>query len=232
MTKPLITFRSDTDPIPLTYQQLDDNFRNLRDATLTFNAGTGGTAVTIDLNGQVTLVAGTNVSITGNNTNKTITINATGGGGLSNPLTEDLNTASFKIRNDYVGQLVLDGNDGIRVLDEGVTSEWVQVNPFDGITNRRTINTDFSLKLVHNATERARITLQAETASLRNSISFHLDKAHLGRIVFTNGVTLHQGITTTQRDAIGGTAVDGMIIYNSTLGKFQGRAAGAWVDLH
>jgi hypothetical protein len=230
MTKPLITFRSDTDPIPLTYQQLDDNFRNLRDATLTVNAGTGGTAVTVDLNGQVTLVAGTNVSITGNNTNKTITINSSGG--LSNPLTEDLNTGAFKIRNDYSGQLVLDGNDGIRVLDEGVTTQWVQINPFDGITNRRTTNTDFNIRLTNDLNERARITLQGLTASLRNQISFHLDQGHLGRIVFTNGVTLHEGITTTQRDAIGATSVNGMIIYNSTLGKFQGRAAGAWVDLH
>lgn len=37
-------------------------------------------------------------------------------------------------------------------------------------------------------------------------------------------------MTTTQRDAL--TAADGMIVYNSTTGKFQGRASGAWVDLH
>jgi hypothetical protein len=37
-------------------------------------------------------------------------------------------------------------------------------------------------------------------------------------------------ITTTQRNAL--SAVDGKIIYNSTTGKFQGRAGGAWVDLH
>ncbi len=37
-------------------------------------------------------------------------------------------------------------------------------------------------------------------------------------------------ITTTERDAL--PAQNGMIIYNSTTSKFQGRAAGSWVDLH
>lgn len=37
-------------------------------------------------------------------------------------------------------------------------------------------------------------------------------------------------MTTTQRDAL--TAINGMQIYNTTTDKFQGYAAGAWVDLH
>lgn len=37
--------------------------------------------------------------------------------------------------------------------------------------------------------------------------------------------------TTTERDALPNVA-NGQILYNSTLGKFQGRAAGAWVDFH
>ncbi len=36
-------------------------------------------------------------------------------------------------------------------------------------------------------------------------------------------------VTTTQRDAL--TAVNGMVIYNSTLNKFQGYENGAWVNL-
>ena len=37
--------------------------------------------------------------------------------------------------------------------------------------------------------------------------------------------------TTTQRNALAGV-VNGLVIYNSTDDKFQGRAGGAWVDLH
>lgn len=39
------------------------------------------------------------------------------------------------------------------------------------------------------------------------------------------------GITTTQRGNLPYTA-NGMLIYNSTTNKFQGRAGGSWVDLH
>ena len=38
-----------------------------------------------------------------------------------------------------------------------------------------------------------------------------------------------KGITTTVRDAI--TAVNGMLIYNSTLNKFQGYENGSWTSL-
>lgn len=46
----------------------------------------------------------------------------------------------------------------------------------------------------------------------------------------TRGVLLPR-MTTTQRDAISSPA-DGLLIYNSTNSKFQGRAGGAWVDLN
>lgn len=78
MAKPAITLRS-SKGLALTYQELDDNFSNIKDATITITGG--GTAVSTDLNGNITLVAGTNVTITGNNTSKEITISATSGGG-------------------------------------------------------------------------------------------------------------------------------------------------------
>lgn len=37
-------------------------------------------------------------------------------------------------------------------------------------------------------------------------------------------------LTTVQRDAL--TPANGMVVYNTTAGLFQGYAAGAWVNLH
>lgn len=51
-----------------------------------------------------------------------------------------------------------------------------------------------------------------------------------GEVRIEGGVTRHIGLTTAERDAI--SAADGMVIYNRTTDKFQGRAGGAWVDLH
>ena len=45
----------------------------------------------------------------------------------------------------------------------------------------------------------------------------------------TTGALLLPRMTTTQRDAL--TAVNGMLIYNSTLNKFQGYENGAWASL-
>jgi hypothetical protein len=76
MTKPSVTLRG-TKAAALTYSELDTNFQNLRDATVSVTAGTGGTKVTSDLNGTITLVAGTGISLSGDNTAKTVTINNT-----------------------------------------------------------------------------------------------------------------------------------------------------------
>jgi hypothetical protein len=73
MTKPIIVKRA-TKGSALTYTELDTNFQNLDDATITLQAGTGGTNVISDLNGTITLVAGSGVSISGDNTAKTVTI--------------------------------------------------------------------------------------------------------------------------------------------------------------
>ena len=82
MAKPTIVTRAGKGSA-LTWTEGDSNLTNLQDATITIKADTGGTDVVSDLNGSVTLVAGTNVSITGDNTAKTVTINSTASGGAS-----------------------------------------------------------------------------------------------------------------------------------------------------
>lgn len=46
----------------------------------------------------------------------------------------------------------------------------------------------------------------------------------------TTKAVLLSRLTSTQRDAL--TAIDGMLVYNTTSNKFQGYAGGVWVDLH
>jgi hypothetical protein len=82
MTKPAVTLRN-TKGSALTYSELDTNFTNLQNATVSLTAGTGGTKVSADLNGNITLVAGSGVTLTGDNTAKTVTINTTGGGDIT-----------------------------------------------------------------------------------------------------------------------------------------------------
>lgn len=72
MTKPVIVKRQ-VKGTPLTYAELDTNFQNLDDATITLIAG--GTSVVMDLNGSTTF-SSDSLRITGNNTTKTITVEA------------------------------------------------------------------------------------------------------------------------------------------------------------
>ena len=101
----------------LTYQELDDNFTNLQTATTSLTAGTGGVTVTADLNGTITLVAGNNITLTGDDTAKTITIAATAAGLDLNDTLEvgqpDTDTV-FIIANDTptTKDLVLKGRNG------------------------------------------------------------------------------------------------------------------------
>jgi hypothetical protein len=111
MAKPAITLRS-TKGAALTYEELDANFTNIKDATVTLTGGS--TAVTADLNGTITLVAGTNVTITGNNGSKEITISASsgGGGGSMNGFTISGDTGSAQSITD-ANNISISGGTGL-----------------------------------------------------------------------------------------------------------------------
>lgn len=72
-TKPYIVTRQGKGS-PLSITEGDSNFTNLRDATVGINVN--GTTVTADLNGSVSLVPGSNLTINADAQAKTITINA------------------------------------------------------------------------------------------------------------------------------------------------------------
>ncbi len=73
MTKPVIVKRN-TKGSHLTFTELDANFQNLQDATISLQGGTGGVSVVSDLNGTITLVNSDEITFTGDNTAKTITV--------------------------------------------------------------------------------------------------------------------------------------------------------------
>ena len=68
----------------------------------------------------------------------------------------------------------------------------------------------------------ASVTITADTAVDRILMS-------AGKVQVTKAFQL-TGMTTTQRDAL--TAVNGMLVYNTTDSKFQGYVGGVWVNLH
>jgi hypothetical protein len=109
MAKPTITTRAGKGS-PLTSTEVDTNFTNIKDATLTVKAGSGGTDVVSDLNGIVTLVAGTNVTLSGDNTAKTVTINASGGSGITD-LVQDT-TPQLGGQLDVNGQSIVSASNG------------------------------------------------------------------------------------------------------------------------
>ena len=120
MAKPTIVTRASKGSA-LTWTEGDANFTNLKDATLTVKAGTGGTDVVSDLNGTLTLVAGTNVTLSGDNTGKTVTINAAGGSGITDVVQDT--TPQLGGNLDVNGQSIVSASNGNIIIEPNGTGD-------------------------------------------------------------------------------------------------------------
>lgn len=293
MVKPVI-IRRDSKGSSLSFTEQDTNFTNLQNATVSLRADTGGTLVTADLNGTITLVAGDNVTMTGNNTAKTITINAPVAGDTA---ADVLISTAGSVIADPAYLTMVGGTSGAQVLyvDTGITYSWVNdtlnVAAISATTvsattvsattvsattaNIDTINlvkdtvdaiitTDSSNDIIlKRGTESNQLVIRVgslggsylnristqtgsfvintdQSGVVAESITLAGDGTNInlsasdsdGYVLISGGGVLRLlPITTATRDARS-TVQDGMIIYNSSTNKFQGRAGGSWVDLH
>jgi hypothetical protein len=262
MAKPSITKRS-VKAAALTYAELDTNFQNLADATVSLTAGTGGTQVTIDLNGNITLVAGTGISLSGDNTAKTLTITNTSAqnlfstiavAGQSNVVADSSSDTLTLVAGSNITLTTDATNDSVTISSSGGTdiSSLLTIADAGSFTNIKSKSSDDLrlsadpgsgyIQLNYGGT----VSIVSTGTGFTQSGRFRLGQSYSGsnssslispNIDITASTKLSisspsiTGITTTARDAIVSPS-DGTIIYNTTDSKFQGRAAGAWVDLH
>jgi hypothetical protein len=237
MAKPAITKRG-TKAAALTYNELDTNFQNLADATVSLTAGSGGTQVTADLNGNITLVAGTGITLSGDNTAKTLTITGTASASQNTFSTIAVSGQSNVVADSTTDTLTLIAGSNISLTtnatNDSVTINAPNVATYSGIIPTLT-GTSLGIQLsvtggssdglvrLGNTSNTDSFFQATGTGNLRLVVSGQ-------RIIYLTGITQLKETTTTERDSI--TAADGMIIFNTTTNKFQGRAGGVWVDLH
>lgn len=88
----------------------------------------------------------------------------------------------------------------------------------------------------NTSADQFRITNNSTTALIIDQTTLHFSMGTANPatsasldLQLTDGALLLNRMTSTQRDAL--TAANGMLIYNTTTGKFQGREAGAWTNL-
>lgn len=119
MVKPVIVKRN-TKGSALTFTELDTNFQNLDDATITLKGGSGGVDVVSDLNGTITLVATDGLTITGNNTAKTISLDTSVLQDTTPQLGGNLDVQTYKITTSVTnGNIEIDPPGSGKVIISG-----------------------------------------------------------------------------------------------------------------
>jgi len=235
MAKPAVTLRG-TKGSPLTNDELDTNFENLRDATITLQADTSGTNVVAELNGTITLVAGSGITLAGDNSTKQITVTNTFGSGT-------LNSDSIQIGDSTTDDIVFEpptgytAKDVVFTTDGFILASQVGANVIRGDSGSLTLATykeDYpfgatptagaSIVFDQDASGGSTIAITAENTGISfGGVSGDDTLSVTGQFIVDN-------LTSTEIAAL--SAAQGAIVFNTTTSKFQGYDGTTWNDLH
>jgi hypothetical protein len=179
------------------------------------NVVVGATTIAADsATGTLTLAAGTGISLSADAGTDTVTI---------------ASTASGTVNSGDGGRIPFYPSTGTTIDDTLIT----YTANLDGNTRQLLGDTKFRIGSSTGSAiefDKGSITSVDIKAFANSTSKVTLQPGQYRPVEFTNGVAHLVGITTTDRGSV--SAVNGMIIYNSTDNKFQGYANGTWIDLH
>jgi hypothetical protein len=194
--------------------------------TAASNGSGGGNAFgTIAVSGQssvvadsttdtLTLVAGTNITLTTNASTDTITINNTAPALNTNTVTLGDNVSGT------VGVTIGANNDAISIYPSAGTFFIIRDNNTADLQATSSIGFNSQVYEWQNSSSPYHVEFK----------QYQTSSDYDGGFIFNAQFLKFPNRTTTQRNAL--SAQNGMVIYNSTDNKLQVYANGSWVDLH